>query len=225
MNIKINKEQAQLLFNCEEKRHVIGSNLYRTNNENSDKDILVIYKSEFQSDDYYPNYHQFQYDDVENNTDYIFTSQERFWHNLLSGDSTINADIILANPMYKDDEKLNILRTFNIIKSFIGFAKRDIKQYEMNKGKNKIFHINRSLHCAEKLLNNEVPDILEFQYLNIFDNIFNLKQKEADLRLLCNRGYELGTLAKYPLKPICSPINELEKLLIDANNTKNFTYE
>ena len=151
MNIKINKEEADYIFSLNNKQYIFGSKLYGTSNDDSDTDILVIYESFHKERDvFYPNYHQFQYDDLENNKQYVFTSKEMFYKNLLSGDSTINSDIVLFNDNFIDiKDKLNICRTYKVIKAYIGFANRDIKN--INKGKNKHFHIERSLYSAEKL--------------------------------------------------------------------------
>lgn len=221
MNIKINKEQAEYIFSREIARHTIGSKLYGTYNEESDTDILIIYDSFHDSDLYYPNYHQFQYD--ADNIQYIFTTERHFWQNLFSGDSIINADIILSGDDDFLNNKLNVLRTYNVIKSFIGFAKRDIKSFEQGKGKNKIFHANRCLYCAEKLLNNELPILEILPKLETLD-IQQLKEKEQKLRAICNKQFEDNLLTKYPKKPIINPINKLEEMLIEANNIKEFKY-
>ena len=226
MNIKITKKQAEYfkqggLFPC---KYIIGSYLYKTNRENSDTDYLIYYNSfHKKSDLFYPNYHRFQYDDVENNAQYIFTSHESFWKNLFSGDSTINADVVLFHHDLANEEKLNMCRTYNIIKSFIGFAKRDIKNYKADKGKNKLFHIERGLYCAEKLMNNELPILEEFK---TFGNkhISDLEELEHNLRNKCNVMFEKNELTMYPKLPIEEPVNDLERLLIEANNIKEFRY-
>jgi hypothetical protein len=130
MNIKITEEEFGWLkdkIDNTAKIYHIGSRLYETNRDDSDHDILVVYKSLFPSDKIYKNYHQLQYDDIENNAQWILTTEESFWGNLLSGDSSINADVVMFYGDYDYHSKLNICRTSNIIKSFIGFAKRDIK--------------------------------------------------------------------------------------------------
>lgn len=224
MNIKITKKQSSILFNNEIERYCIGSRLYGNYTDTSDTDILVIYKSIHSSDKIYPNYHQFQWDDEETNTQYLFTTENRFWINLLSGDSTINADVVLAYSNISFEEKLNRLKTYNIIKSFIGFAKRDIRCIEQNKGKNKIFHINRSLYCAEQLMNNNLPVISNFVNLNEI-NIDVLRENEKKLRQRCNEMFNNNELTRYPLKPIIEMGDELELLLVNANNIKEFKYE
>lgn len=230
MNIKITKEDfdfikdnTEIVFDV-----VMGSKMYGTANENSDTDKLVVYRDNkglFASDLYYPNYHQLQYDDVENNTQYILCTEKQFYMNLFSGDATINADIIIYYFRNKtNEEKLNMLRTFNIIKAFIGFAKRDLKQ--INKGKNKLFHIQRGLYCANQLLNNQLPDVEVIQSIayNKDIDIDQLKVIEENLRKECNYQFDSGELTMFPKEPIITPFNLLERKIIQANNIKEFKY-
>lgn len=229
MNIKITKQEYDsIVINNALGNYVIGSHLYRTATSKSDLDTLTVYDSPFESDMYYPNYHQLQYDDETKNRQYIFTTRKQFYKNLFSGDSTINADVIMFHNNSEwlvgcgsVEEKLNVCRTFNIIKAFIGFAKRDIKY--VNKGKNKLFHIERGLYCAECLMNNELPKIELFKTFGNKD-LEELKLKEQELRSRCNEMFDKGELTMFPKEPIIQPINELEKKIIDANNIKEFKY-
>lgn len=228
MNIKISKEEADFLFNLDNEKHIFGSKLYGVNKEGSDTDILVVYKSFHASSDlFYPNYHQFQFDDKDNNTQYVFTSYEQFFKNMFSGDSTINVDIVMFHDIgfvrenSFNSDKLNMCRTYNIIKSFLGMAKRDLKL--IKGGKNKLFHINRGLYCAEQLLANKLPKISEIGKLDETD-ISVLSKKQISLREECNLMFDNGSLSMFPLNPVIIPINSLEKKLVHSNNIKNFTY-
>ena len=226
MNIKITKEEfdyikdnGDFIFDV-----VIGSRMYGTAKEDSDTDKLTVCKSLFYSDLYYPNFHQLQYDDVENNTQHIICSERQFYHNLFSGDATINADVVLYHFNWSDERKLNILRTFNIIKAFIGFAKRDLKQ--ISKGKNKLFHIERGLYCAHQLLHNELPDIKTIKGFadGKGSDIAQLKNAEELLRKECNDQFDRGELTMFPKEPVIGPLNSLEAKVIEANNIKEFKY-
>lgn len=227
MNIKIYKKEYEELLNKSTifNKTVIGSRLYGTNKTTSDTDILIIYEYDFKSDLYYPNYHQFQYDDVKNNIQYILVSKRQFFKNLFSGDSTINADVVMFNskPLMSDNEILNTLRTYNIIKAYIGFAKRDIKDYLNKRGKNKMFHIQRGLYCADELMNERVPDVKTLSTFVDID-VNHLKDKEETLRARCNDMFNSGELTMYPRNPIIEPESNLERLLIEANNIKEFKY-
>jgi len=227
MNIKITKEEfdyirdnATFVFDV-----VMGSRMYGTAKEGSDTDRLTVYKELFASDLYYPNYHQLQYDDVENNIQYILSTDRQFYKNLFSGDSSINADVVLYHfGSITDEEKLNVLRTFNIIKGYIGFAKRDLKQ--INKGKNKDFHIMRGLYCASELLDNRLPDIdviKSFADESEHDCVMS-KMVEEILRKKCNDMFDKGELTMFPKKPIFEIPNSLELKIVEANNIKEFKY-
>ncbi len=223
MNLLITKDEHYFLQNRVLTRNLIGSRLYKVSTESSDTDYLCIYKTfddELLSG--FPNIHQFQYKDVENKIDFIYTSELQFWKNFYSGDSTINVDVILfSDNNFTPEQKLNLCRTYKIIKAFIGFAKRDIK---MNKqGSFKLIHAARSLHCAECLLNKQLPTIEQIQIIyGNQHNLADLKQKEENLRKRCNELYEKGELLNYFIPKTG---NSLIDKLYEANNTKEFHYE
>ena len=80
MNIKITKEQHERLCTTDFEEFLFGSQLHGIANKNSDKDFIRVYKNKnlFKEGVYshLPNIHSFQYDDVENNTQYIWMSEE-----------------------------------------------------------------------------------------------------------------------------------------------------
>ena len=223
MNIKITTEEYLVLNQYVENSFIIGSRLYGNNSENSDTDILNIIKPIFESDKYLPNFHQFQYDDLLNNKQEMFLTRERFFKNLFSGDSTINADIIMFTDFddLKESEKLNYCRTYNIIKSFLGFAKRDLNN--INNGKNKRFHAARSIYCAEELINNRLPKIEELKkYIDL--TIHELLSKCAELRVETNSLFNKKELTPFPKELFIKPANSLEQKLIESNNILEFKY-
>lgn len=114
-----------------------------------------------------------------------------------------------------------MLRTFKIIKAFIGFAKRDLKQ--IKSGKNKLFHIQRGLYCAEGLLNNRLPVLSAFKGFSNQD-IKILENEEIELRALCNELFDKNELTLFPKTPIITTKNSLGEKLIQANNIKEFKY-
>ena len=221
MNIKIDKKEFNQLTKI--KSYIVGSRLYKTNRADSDNDYLVIYEAIGDSDIYYPNYHQLQYDCIESNSQFICVTERQFYKNLFSGDSTINADVIMFYEDYKDSEKLNICRTYNIIKAFIGFAKRDIKFLSQNKSS--LFHINRGLYCAEKLLKNELPLLEDIQNLNISTDRFILTEHVDTLRKEMNKLYDSNLLTLYPKEIMCTVKTDLEKKIVESNNIKEFKYQ
>lgn len=241
MNIKISKEEFDELNSIvgdKSTHYMIGSKLYGTNGENSDTDILVMFDDDYPLDICFPNKHQLQYDDVNNNIQYIITSNRQFYQNLFSGDSTINFDVVLYHFTWlTNNEKLNWLRTYNIIKSFIGLAKRDIKF--VKKKKSELFHVERGLYCAEELINNRLPDINHIKFLGtekIYDDISKaldeLTEKEAKLRCACNHLFEIKELTMFP-KDLDMMLNgalgnrdvySWQRKIVEANNILEFRY-
>lgn len=220
MNIIINKEEHLFLQTQLVQSIKIGSHLYGTSNEHSDTDYLCIYKtSAIELHSGLPNFHQFQYKDVENNTDWNYCSELQFWKNLQSGDATINADIVLFTDLYEN--KLEICRTYKTIKAYLGFAKRDLKQ--VNKDRNrKLIHAARGLYCAESLMNNELPTRLEIQkFYKTTLNVDTLIVKEHALREKANELYDSNQLNNYYIEK-CN--HALWQKLLDSNNIKEFRY-
>lgn len=223
MNIKINDNELELVSIYIQNSYIIGSRLYNTHTDESDYDILYIIKPFIKSDAYYPNNHQLQYDSSDGRKQYMFTTKERFYRNLFSGESTINADVIMFTDF--DDlsvsERLNYCRTYNVIKAFLGFAKRDLKHY--HNGKNKKFHVVRGLYCAEKLMNNELPKLEELSsYIELGKD--DLIKKCSELRNRCNDMFNSKELTLFPKELIFEPENSLEKKIMESNNILEFKY-
>lgn len=223
MNIKITKEEFEFLYKRKETEHTFGSHLYKTNKPNSDKDILILYESFMESDDYLPNKHTLQYDDMENNIQYLLATNRQFHTNLFSGESTIFSDVLMFmdDRILTEKELLNVVRTYNIIKAYIGFARRDLNS--LKEGKNKLFHVERGLYCADCLMNNQLPDINEFKTFGDCD-VNELVELHTELRNKCNTMFQKNELTMYPKEPIIEPMNALERKIMEANNIKEFKY-
>ena len=225
MNIKITLEEHKQLLNWQLGTQVVGSHLYGTNTDKSDTDILCFYDDRMFVDCYnhFPNYHQFQYDDVENNIQYLWTSIPQFWKNQISGDSAINTDVVLFGDswfkLWDDTKRLKYCRTYKVIKSHLGFAKRDMKQY--NKPKN-AFHVNRCLYIAECLIKNQMPSLTIIKNIEIF-NLNDVQVLEKTLRKELNRLYDSGDILTYFI-PEAANSNPLYKKLLQSNNTREFKY-
>jgi hypothetical protein len=228
MNIKITKEQFDILKQYTISRYTFGSHLHKTNTEQSDKDIVLILDDIFNSDRIYPNIHCFQFDDIENNTQWMLTTESTFYKNLLSGESNIFAELVLFTDITNSD-KLLTCRTYKIIKGFVGRAKFDLKLLNTSKDKKnrKSFHISRCLYVAECLLEGRLPelnDIGRYQKLSKDE----LQSKELQLRTKCNSMYENNELTMYPILNVDNKfpdIHEIEELLMNANNIKEFKYD
>lgn len=159
-----------------------GSILYGLEDSESDVDIMNVYLHDDM--ELFTNHHQFQYKNE--GTDYIFTSYKQFLRNLMSGDSSINFEILMSNAFegnilhsFKDE-----FITYQIIRGYLGFARRDLEQFNKNKLKGvkytdrsinkKIIHGIRSYMFADRLMK-KVLDGEEFSmkssHLNHFKNL------------------------------------------------------
>lgn len=143
----------------------VGSGMYGMKNENSDTDILFVYLDGLVNPNLFQTNHQLQYN--ENNTNYIFTSLQQFIRNILSGDNTINYEVLVSEKIKGRkyfDELYNIINKYNInvIKSYLGLAKRDLKELKKNYSGKKMFHFIRGVEFAYSLANVEnIFSILE----------------------------------------------------------------
>jgi len=231
MNVKINKEESDYLLTKAAVKYVVGSKLYGTDTEKSDTDVLVLYNS------FHINFdvtlvptHQLQYDDLEANTQYLFTSTTQYVQNLFKGESTINADVVLFEDSATIDSKLMILRSFKIIKAYLGFAKRDIKQLEK-----KLFHVRRGLHTAECLLNStivEKSNLLRFDELYPSKDVEFYLNLEKTLRFRLSEQHAKGLISDYNSKMMVQNFleskSDIEKSIINklmgSMNIREFKY-
>lgn len=222
MNVKITKEQHERLCKSKYIEYEFGSRLFGTHREDSDYDYMRIYKY----DSVYkkvikglPNIHSLQYDNSENNTQYIWVTEEQFWTNLYSGDGTIHSDILMFSEG-ADDLALKMCRTFKIIRAYCGVAKRDLK---LHNGKNKLFHANRSLYIAECLIDNILPTKEKIQEIALnLENKEVLLQKEIRTRQKASDMYQNHLLHNYYIP---ETEDDLLNIILQSNNTRKFKYE
>lgn len=138
----------------------VGSHLYGLNNADSDTDILNIYAApEDNLHAVVQSHHQFQY--KSENTDYLFCSLQSFVKNILMGDSPLNFEALdswelknHADLKWLADFKSNF-RSYQLIKSYLGLARRDVKSFKKNKSSKKIFHAYRGLLTAKAIFDNK----------------------------------------------------------------------
>ena len=248
MNIKISKEEHTFLQEYVLTQILMGSKLYGVDTEKSDTDYLCIYSTpiEWSGNKFnaFPNIHQFQYTDTENNIDYVYTSEDQFYWNLFSGDSTINADICLFSDKATvlGEVKMYILRTYKIIKAYLGFAKRDL-----SKGAkiDSMCHGARSLVIAKFLLNGNLPTSADVQSTysdlkiihdtnesGLVKELNRLRKLESECRKELNTMLDKNEIFLYPdftkhsklLPNSVEPIDSLLFKLLNSNNTKEFKY-
>lgn len=154
----------------------VGSGMYNLKTTESDTDILCIYlEGSLNLTSLTQTHHQLQYKDIENNNDYIFTSLTQFVKNILSGDSTINYEVLQSTDFKtKFPDLFNSLnfKITNIEKSYLGMAKRDLKSYRKQPSNKKLYHIIRGIEFAESIDSGE-------------DDIYGkLNQIHDDLKLI-----------------------------------------
>ena len=193
------KEQLDLstIFKIE-----VGSGMYGLKTPESDTDILCIYlEGSLNLTSITPNHHQLQYNDNENNIDYIYTSLGQFIKNIISGDSTINYEVLESSGFREQFKDLyffvNELDKINIIKSYLGMAKRDIKTFKKEPSNKKAYHIIRGILFAESILNR----INIFETLGKYiENLSKIRYSEIllDFEFILKRyEYKMNALRKY----------------------------
>ncbi|PSK94332.1 hypothetical protein [Taibaiella chishuiensis] len=217
MNIIIDEAEHRMLQELTQRRFLVGSRLYGTTHAASDTDYLCVYRTS--AEELYsglPNMHQFQYKDKAGNTDWNYCSELQFRKNLYSGESVIHADIVLFTDY--TDRKMELCRTYKVIKAYLGFARRDLKE---DNGP-KLWHAARSLYCASSLLDNRLPVLDEVRriYSERQDRAQLVHQEQA-LRTMANSLYDAGVLKTYAIETASHP---LWQKLLASNNNKAFRY-
>lgn len=176
----------------------VGSHMYGLDNENSDEDLLHIYiEPTINKNSFMWEHHQLQY--KHKGVDHNFTTLQAFIRNAMTGDATINFE-----TLFSEELKLSPLKwlwrhresfiNYNIIKSYLGMAKRDLKMYlkDSNRGTvntvetdKKLSHFYRGLIYAEMLLEGEFSLKLEGKhhvmakgYMDDFTFLKNVKSGE-----------------------------------------------
>lgn len=156
MNIHINEEDYKKLLKTVIVKITVGSQLYGLSNETSDTDVMYICGNfEDNHHSLVKLHHQYQY--KENNIDHLFVDIQTYMNNLLKGDSTINFEAIYSDSLRNSE--LSFLYdnrfwfyNYQLIKSYLGFAKRDLKLYKKDRNNyKKLFHAQRGYMTAETL--------------------------------------------------------------------------
>ena len=160
----------------------VGSSMYGLTTENSDIDKLHIYlESKENSNSIFRTHHQLQYKN--NNVDYLFTSLTQFINNILSGDSTINYEV-LKSIKFKETfpELYNALdfKHLEVAKSYLGMCKRDLKiinYYENNDEKlhKKLYHVVRGVLFAESIIYNKKLFGVDSVMFECFRTLYDIK--------------------------------------------------
>jgi hypothetical protein len=240
MNIHIEEEEFDWLMDQPRiGRFTIGSKLYNLHDRHSDTDYLVITYPFFNlTNSPFSNHHQFQYKDRINNIDYNFVDVVTFIKNLVSGDSTVNYEL-LHSEEFKANAKIGWLcdyvdsfTTYNIIKSYLGLADRDIRHFNKKVGRDKVsamMHIQRGFDFAVRMLYDEFKlDMYSYRidkdekFIPEFErNLSKLREKIKTFRQdELNSAYERKEIPRYLDTKIQMEINnELIRLLTERPDT------
>lgn len=228
---KILKEQLDnsTIFKIE-----VGSGMYKLKTPESDTDILCIYlEGSLNLTGITQNHHQFQYKDTENNIDYVYTSLSQFIKNIISGDSTINYEV-LQSPEFKAEFSdlyffVNKLDKINIIKSYLGMAKRDIKAFKKEPSAKKAYHIKRGVLFANAIMRNRDifetldtmrthlketrnrADLLDLEYIEIKMNTFRESIKDKQFKPNSTDIHNINTA----ILNVYNEYKEYQQLFID----------
>jgi len=168
MNIHFNNE---ILFKSLQTATIhsqeVGSALYGLKNDNSDNDYLNIYtESDENLKSFMWEHHQLQY--KESDIDHNFVNLQTFIRNIITGDSTLSFEMVFSDRFKNSTlgEIANFkegLINFRIIRSYLGFAKRDAKSVQKeSKGfrdisgseQKRMSHFVRGIMFANMLLDN-----------------------------------------------------------------------
>ncbi len=109
---------------------VVGSHMYGLDTKDSDIDYLNIYaESKEITNSFLQIHHQLQYKG--DNTDENFVSLQKFIQNTLSGESTINFEVLHSSELKNSElsflyENRKSFYSYSVIKSYLGMAKRDL---------------------------------------------------------------------------------------------------
>lgn len=168
MNIHLHDQELfSDLKNAALGQFLVGSHLYGLNNSLSDIDYLYVYVPSInERSSYKYSHHQLQY--KEDGIDHIFVNIFTFVNNLLSGDSTINYELIHSKQLL--GTALEYLYTnrkdftnYKVIRAYNGFARRDLKEFgkqtSIRDCINKVKHAERSSYFAQCLLAGEEIDL------------------------------------------------------------------
>lgn len=212
MNIFITKEQSDFLRSKSVVSLVVGSQFYQLTTKESDTDILHIYpdfKDNLHS--LVKSHHQYQY--TENNVDHLFVSLQTFVNNLLNGDSTINFESLYNYNILTSDLKFlydsrNVFINYNLLRAYLGLARRDLKDYNTSKSIKKVFHAYRCYLTAFGLMSGkDYYDILKEDIVlnldlkqlkndNLIINVVELSHKIDSLRKTLNENFDSGKIVR-----------------------------
>lgn len=218
MNIEIDTKTFRYLMNAKILSIQIGSKLHGTDNDGSDSDILHIVSTPINwSNSFTWTHHSLLYKEL--NTDHIFITLQNFIRNILTGDSTINYESLYSKEIQINIPFLYLMRynfkSFNILKSYLGFAQRDLLQYKKTNELKKLSHAVRGLWSYKLILkdeySNEIKEKDEKTYKLLMDIKNGLLEKK-ELDEIYNESENLVKMFKEELSKLLND-NLIEKTM------------
>jgi predicted nucleotidyltransferase len=194
--------QAASIFSIE-----IGSKMYGTADEYSDTDILHIYIPSIEElSSFVQTHHQFQYKEEE--IDHLFVNIFQFFQNSLSGDSTINFEVIhhpnlIGTALDWVYQHRHYFQNYKIIRSYLGMARRDlqaVKKANGNRLKNKrMGHVVRGYHFAKAILDGSFSPVIQGELL--------AELKKVKLIEDSRQRHEFGAALKTNIEALRTEVN------------------
>tara|TARA_R110000737_G_scaffold213289_4_gene230427 strand:- start:170 stop:1015 length:846 start_codon:yes stop_codon:yes gene_type:complete len=193
------------VFNIE-----IGSRMYGTNNEESDRDILYIYiPSQDEMNSISSSHHQYQF--KENGIDHIFTDIFTFIKNTLNGDSTINFEVINSEKIEHSNldwlvSYRDYFRNYKILRAYLGRARKDLKQMKsMSNIKDCTKKVSHGIRCYQFAC-----DVLENSFQSLWDDKYHYDIL-ATTRAMTNKRkvYELASEYEMKISVLRERVNHL----------------
>jgi predicted nucleotidyltransferase len=170
--------------------------MYGTNNENSDTDYLYIYAtSQNELLSCFDVHHQLQF--IEDGIDHNFVSLHNFLKNCISGDSTINFEVIHSESLKETNLDWlcafkNSFITYSINRSYLGLARRDIKHFyryddDYNKRK-RLGHVVRGYLYAKHMFEKT------FDFAKVNEEFKSIELNVSDSKMLKSYEQKISTL-------------------------------
>ena len=186
MNIHINDLNLfDNLLQASVAKSNFGSILYNTNDQFSDNDIHYFYTtSDNEMNSFLKSHHHIQYKNA--NIDYVFVNIHTLIKNIINGDSTVLFEIIhsgnlINTPLEFLYNMRNYFNNYSIIRSYLGFAKRDVEHYVKNKTHREqiktLGHIYRGYYFAKSLIENDFK-LINLDFLKLFTTLKKIDESD-----------------------------------------------
>ena len=221
MNIHINREHYEELYEDTIDSFTIGSELYDLQTPDSDRDMLLVYHSWNQS--FINSNTMYQYKDT--GLDVILLTPQQFVQNLISGDSTILAELLCSEEFlgsefgrifvpYRED----LLMTSKVLTAFVGRGKLDSKNWNKSGDLKALQHFVRNMDYLKSLRKTKTIDFEDLAQ-GIKDKVQEIKGQKLlnqfvkDMRVQIDKGY--------PIYPDARVLQDLDNDLLDYLETED----